>query len=86
MYINTPYKIVYDTQRYPFKEIVKEILEVDSLEKIHQLENYDLLSRDKDQSTAWHKAYYSNFEEKFYPLDVECVIQLAEKCGYDSII
>jgi hypothetical protein len=86
MYINTPYKIVYDTQKYPFKEIVKEILEVDSLEKIHQLENYDLLSRDKDQSTAWHKAYYNKFEEKFYPLYVEFVKHLAEKFGYDSII
>ena len=86
MYINTPYKIVYDTEKYPFKEIVKEILSVDSLEKIHLLENYDLLSRDKDQSTTWHKTYYNNFENKFYPLYVEFVKHLTKKFGYESII
>lgn len=86
MYINTPYKIVYDTEKYPFKEIVKEILSVDSLEKIHLLENYNLLSRDKDQSTTWHKTYYNNFENKFYPLYVEFVKHLTEKFGYESIV
>ena len=86
MYIPTPYKIVYDTKKFPFKEVVKEMLQVESLEHLHELEHYDVLEREKDQSTKWHRAYYDNFTEKFYPLYVEFVNHLKERFGYEEII
>jgi len=86
MYIPTPYKIVYDTEKFPFKEVIKEILQVESLEKLHELEHYDVLEREKDQSTKWHRAYYDNFTEKFYPLYVEFVNHLKERFGYEEIV
>ena len=86
MYISTPYKIVYDTNKFPFKEVVKEMLQVESLEKLHELEHYDVLEREKDQSTKWHRAYYDNFAEKFYPLYVEFVNHIKERFGYEEIV
>jgi len=86
MYLPTPYKIVYDTEKFPFKEVVKEMLQVDSLERLHELEDYDVLEREKDQSTKWHRAYYDTFSEKFYPLYVKFVDHLKERFEYDSII
>ena len=54
--------INYDTTKYPFKEIISNILNVDNLEKIHNIENYDLFTKGTDQSTIWHKLYYNNSE------------------------
>ena len=47
MYLPTPYKISYDTKKYPFREIVSQMLEVwegDTLplEHLHTLEHYEL--------------------------------------------
>ena len=63
MYLNTPYKIQYDTKKFPFREVVENVLETPVLEKIHELDSYDVLSRDKDQKTKWHKTYYENFSK-----------------------
>ena len=69
MYLHTPYKISYDTKKYPFRQIVSEILEISEagnlLEDLHKLEHYDLLVREKDQSTIWHKRYYTKYKEQF---------------------
>ena len=86
MYIPTPYKITYDTTVFPFKETVKEILQVEKLENLHELEHYNVLEREKDQSTKWHRAYYDNFSEKFYPLYTKFVNHLKERFGYEEII
>ena len=53
MYLPTPYKIDYDTKKYPFREIVSNMLEINNnrLEDLHLLENYGLLSREQDQKT-----------------------------------
>ena len=67
MYINTPYKLFYNTENFPFNEIVKSILEVENLENLHLLKKYELLEREKDQKTTWHKLYYSKFENEFKP-------------------
>lgn len=91
MYLATPYKITYDTKKYPFRQIVSEMLEVwegDTipLEDLHTLEHYDLLVREKDQSTIWHKKYYEKFKEKFSPTYLELVKELKERFGYNEII
>jgi ectoine hydroxylase-related dioxygenase (phytanoyl-CoA dioxygenase family) len=91
MYLPTPYKIIYDTQKYPFRKIVSEMLEVwkgDTipLENLHTLEHYDLLVREKDQSTIWHKRYYEKYKEQFLPIYLELVKELKERFGYDELI
>lgn len=91
MYLQTPYKISYDTQKYPFREIVSKMLEVwegDTipLEDLHKLEHYDLLVREKDQSTIWHKRYYEKYKTDFLPTYLELVKELKDRFGYDEII
>lgn len=87
MYLNTPYKISYDTQKYPFREIISEMLEVAiRLEDLHLLEHYELLIREKDQSTHWHKRYYEKFKTEFLPTYLGLVAELKDRFGYEEII
>ena len=86
MYLPIPYKIQYDTTKFPFQQIVQAMLEVDDLYSLHNLKNYDLFSREKDQSTEWHRLYYSKFEQEFYPTYLELVKSLADQLGYVEII
>ena len=91
MYLQTPYKISYDIQKYPFRQIVSQMLEVwdgDTipLENLHTLQHYDLLVREKDQSTIWHKRYYEKYKEQFLPTYLELIKELKERFGYDEII
>jgi hypothetical protein len=86
MYLQTPYKIKYDTERFPFRKIVEEILEVKELEKIHEVESYELLSREQDQKTIWHSKYYKLFKEKFQPLYLEFVSHIKERFEYQEIV
>jgi hypothetical protein len=53
--------INYEVNKYDFSEIIKDILEVNSLDKLHEVRKYDILTREKDQSTEWHRRYYDNF-------------------------
>jgi len=86
MYINTPYKIFFDTKKFPFKEIVKKMLNSDSLENLHLVEKYELLEREKDQSTIWHKSYYEKFESEFQPT-YKKLIEFIKNCfQYEEII
>lgn len=91
MYLQAPYKISYDTQKYPFREIVSKMLEVwegDTipLEDLHKLEHYDLLVREKDQSTIWHKRYYEKYKTDFLPTYLELLKELKDRFGYGEII
>ena len=89
MYLQTPYKISYDTTKYPFRNIVSDMLELTEefpLEDLHILEHYDLLVREKDQSTIWHKRYYDKYKTEFLPTYLELIKELKERFGYDEII
>ena len=82
---------MYDTVKYPFRKVVSQMLEVwegDTipLEDLHLLEHYELLVREKDQSTIWHKRYYEKFKTEFLPAYLELVKELKERFGYDEII
>ncbi len=60
-------KIKYQTTKYNFSEIISNILNTENLSKIHEENHfvkYDLFTRDKDQSTKYHKMYYDNFITK----------------------
>lgn len=86
MYLKTPYKLIYDTKKFPFNEIVSKMLEVKDLAKVHELKDYPLLSREQDQSTIWHRAYYDKFMDEFYDTYTEFVKHLAGRLDYNEII
>ena len=91
MYLPIPYKISYDTQKYPFREIVSQMLEIWEgntipLEDLHLLEKYDTFIKGTEQSTKWHKMYYDKFTKEFYPLYFELIKELKEKFEYDEMI
>lgn len=86
MYLKTPYKIFYDIEKFPFREIIKNIFSVDGLEKLHTIKNYDLLEREKDQSTIWHKKYYESFENEFKTNYLN-LIEYIKKCfDYEELV
>ena len=86
MYLKTPYKIFYNIEDFPFREIVKNIFSTDSLEGLHLLKNYDLLEREKDQSTIWHKKYYENFENEFKDSYLKLITYIKKCLNYDELI
>lgn len=86
MYLNIPYKIQYDKNKFDFKKTLLDIFGVNSLEKLHLLEHYDLLSRKKDQSTIWHKMYYDSFESKLMPIYIDFVRHIKNCFGYEELI
>ena len=86
MYLPVPYKVLYDTSAFPFKEIVENILEVNDLTKLHEHEKIDLLVREKDQSTKWHKSYYEKFNKEFRPIYEKFVKHIASVFCYSEII
>jgi hypothetical protein len=65
----------YNTENFHFNKIISNILEVDKLEKLHEIKNYEIFSREKDQSSDWHKKYYSNFD-KFNGLYIKFVKEI----------
>jgi len=86
MYLPIPYKIKYDVDKFPFQKIVKRIFGVDNLYNLHKLEKYDTLSREKDQSTKWHKLYYDNFSDNFETTYIELVKELKKQLEYTELI
>ena len=61
--MNNTFKIhSYDTDIYPFRELIKNLYKVNKLEKLH-LERLDLLPEEKlkfenEASTKFHKIFY----------------------------
>jgi len=86
MYIPLIYKIFYDTKQFPFREIISEILETDILENLHTLRVYETLTREKDQSTIWHKKYYEKFSTNFSPVYKDLLSFLKQQFEYPEII
>lgn len=51
MYLQIPYKINYDTNRFKFKELMRDILEIDvDLDKLYFKKQHDKLVRENYQS------------------------------------
>ena len=55
----------YDVNRYPFPALVGECLRAERLDEIHQGVEYELLTRERDQSTEFHKRFYGIGEHFF---------------------
>lgn len=77
--------IEYDVNKFPFRKIIQEILNQENLEKIHEVQNYDLFVRGTDQSTEWHKLYYSQLE-KFLPTYVEFIHDVIKPVFGENIV
>lgn len=64
MKFTQPFIFQYDTEKYPFRKNAEEIFQREDLEKFHELKAYPILEAAKtDQSTDWHKIFYSGFEK-----------------------
>jgi len=55
--------IRYDIHQYDFAGIIKDWFNTECLSKLHVGNNYQVFSRQQDQSTHWHKQYYTNFRK-----------------------
>ena len=86
MYLPIPYKIFYDTAHFDLRSLVQQMLGADSLETLHLLEQYDLLNREKDQSTVWHRKYYDHFAADLSETYVELIRGIKDSFGYKKII
>ena len=51
--------INYDIEKYPFKSIVSNWLDTKDLSKLHEIRQYEHFDREHDQSTQWHKMFYT---------------------------
>lgn len=48
----------YDTDQYPFQELINEWFIVNDLSRLHEVRQYELFTRENDQKTMWHKKFY----------------------------
>jgi len=60
----------YDTNQFPFKEIVEDILGHSPLNEFHKTIKTEIALADEknDQDTDHHRLFYSKFEEKLIPV------------------
>jgi hypothetical protein len=49
-------KVNYNTHLFPFKEKLEKLFQIDELSTLN--DNIEIFSREKDQSTIYHKVYY----------------------------
>ena len=58
----------YNTKTYFFKETLDQLFGCNCSKLHNHLGDFDKFRRDSDQITLAHKVYYSNFNNKVYPL------------------
>ena len=78
----------YDTAKYPFKEIIQNILEHEDLEKFHETIKGEVAFADQynDQDTDHYRKSYSQFEEKLIPTFHKFVSEFVRPLFEQSII
>jgi hypothetical protein len=77
-------KYKYDTQRYSFADGLRSIFDVYHLDRIN--ENRDVLKREEDQSTKYHKLYYEwTKTEEFIGLYTIFIKHIVKYYMYDSL-
>ena len=77
--------ISYSTKNYPFRKIISQILGEVVLEHLHKDKNYEVFQKGTDQSTKWHKLYYSNLD-KFLPLYNEFINNVIQPVFREKIV
>lgn len=71
-------KFKYNKKLFTFKSLIKEALNVRHLDQLHKIQTCNnILTRDKDQSTLWHRLYYTNNKDflLLYKLFIQNVIK-----------
>ena len=78
----------YDTERYPFREIIQDIFGHDNLERFHETIQEEIAFADQynDQDTNHHRKFYSQFEEKLIPTYHKFVSEFVRPMFEQSII
>tara|TARA_R110002049_G_scaffold231662_1_gene404099 strand:- start:12127 stop:12777 length:651 start_codon:yes stop_codon:yes gene_type:complete len=82
-------RIKYNTDLFNFSGELQKIILSKNLSNIHNsphFEEYDLFSREKDQSTKYHKLYYDNFKEKIEPIYKKFISEIIRPLYKESII
>ena len=83
----SPYKIQYDTQKYQFRQVVESMLEDSNLEKLHEVQQYDLFEVAKEAKTIWHPKYYSKFKDEFYSLYAKFIEEIIKPhFGFETLV
>ena len=75
----------YNTEKYPFREIIEDIFSTPYLEKIHQVKDYELFVKGTDQHTSWHRAFYDNLD-KFLPTYNEFIFDVVKPIFGEDIV
>ena len=85
-------KILYNTEKHLFREIVSEWLDIKDLHKLHEIRQYEHFDREHDQSTKWHKIFYETirkdkvFDETYMKFLVEHIKpRFGEEIVYQKI-
>jgi len=55
----------YDVERYPFLAVIQRYLGTDRLDVIHEGVDYELFTRESDQSTDFHRRFYDSLDQEF---------------------
>ena len=78
-------KINYDRNRFPFKEKLQHLFEVDNLQTLN--DSIEVLSREKDQSTNYHTLYYNWARtEEFISMYDEFILNVIKPLYNEQIV
>ena len=78
-------KINYDRNRFPFKEKLQHLFEVDNLQTLN--DSIEVLSREKDQSTKYHTLYYNWARtEEFISMYEEFILNVIKPLYNEQIV
>ena len=78
-------KINYDRNRFPFKEKLQHLFEVDNLQSLN--DSIEVLSREKDQSTKYHTLYYNWARtEEFISMYDEFILNVIKPLYNEQIV
>jgi hypothetical protein len=75
----------YDVGRFPFAEVVASILDVETLSTVGRDSGYDLLSRERDQQTAFHECFYRSVDS-FLPLYRRFLVEYVNPLVAEEIV
>jgi hypothetical protein len=76
----------YDLQRFPFPDVIRNYLRTDRLDDLHSDLDLGVLTREKDQSTEFHRAYYDRFDHKFERIYERFLIDVVQPYIGEDII
>ena len=78
-------KINYDRNRFPFKEKLQHLFQVDNLQTLN--DSIEVLSREKDQSTKYHTLYYNWARtEEFISMYDEFILNVIKPLYNEQIV